>query len=324
MMRSIEVLFSPAEFSALARRDLSRTACVVLDILMTALANGAEAIIPVAEISEALALKQQRPEVLLAGEREGLRIGADQTGGIEFDFGNSPREFLPDKVRGKTIAMTTTNGTRALRACAHADIVLIGSFLNLRAIVHCIRRVLPPHLILVCGGTHDQAALEDTLAAGALRTTLALLRFGTGRGLRRDRPADLSAFAGGFARRHEAFPQRPAIAQPCGIARRRLFQRATRDAQLRRGPAGGRDGEKARVRSALALGGRDHCVLIAVSLSIYRGAGRRPRRNVSFQIKTKPLANSPGFSAIHRFSSAGANQPPPSISSGCNRNGPSA
>jgi len=174
MMRSIEVLFSPAEFSALARRDLSRTACVVLDILrattsmMTALANGAEAIIPVAEISEALALKQQRPEVLLAGEREGLRIGADQTGGIEFDFGNSPREFLPDKVRGKTIAMTTTNGTRALRACAHADIVLIGSFLNLRAIVHCIRRVLPPHLILVCGGTHDQAALEDTLAAGAL------------------------------------------------------------------------------------------------------------------------------------------------------------
>jgi 2-phosphosulfolactate phosphatase len=174
MMRSIEVLFSPAEFSALARRDLSRTACVVLDILrattsmMTALANGAEAIIPVGEISEALALKEQRPEVLLAGERDGLRIGPEQTGGIDFDFGNSPREFLPEKVRGKTIAMTTTNGTRALRACAHADTVLIGSFLNLRAIVHWIRRALPPHLILVCSGTHDQAALEDTLAAGAL------------------------------------------------------------------------------------------------------------------------------------------------------------
>ena len=174
MTRSIEVLFSPAESSALAHRDLGRTACVVLDILrattsmMTALANGAEAIIPAAEIPEALAIKEERPEVLLAGERNGLRIRADQTGGIDFDFGNSPREFLPEKVRGKTIVMTTTNGTRALRACAHAETVLIGSFLNLRAIVNWIRRELPPHLILVCSGTHSQAALEDTLAAGAL------------------------------------------------------------------------------------------------------------------------------------------------------------
>src|SRR6266496_4628461 len=115
MTRSIEVLFSPAESSALAQRDLGRTACVVLDILrattsmMAALANGAEAIVPVAEISEALAIKEERPEVLLAGERNGLRIRADQTGGVDFDLGNSPREFLADKVRGKTIVMTTTN-----------------------------------------------------------------------------------------------------------------------------------------------------------------------------------------------------------------------
>ena len=162
MTRSIEVLFSPAESSALTHRDLGRTTCVVLDILrattsmMTALANGAEAIIPAAEIPEALAIKEERPEVLLAGERNGLRIRADQTDGIDFDFGNSPREFLPEKVRGKTIVMTTTNGTRALRACAHAETV------------NWIRRELPPHLILVCSGTHSQAALEDTLAAGAL------------------------------------------------------------------------------------------------------------------------------------------------------------
>jgi 2-phosphosulfolactate phosphatase len=174
MTRSIEVLFSPAESSALTDRDLGRTACVVLDILrattsmMNALANGAEAIIPAGEIPEALAIKEERPEVLLAGERNGLRIRADQTGGIDFDFGNSPREFIPEKVRGKTIVMTTTNGTRALRACAHAETVLIGSFLNLRAIVNWIRRELPPHVILVCSGTHSQAALEDTLAAGAL------------------------------------------------------------------------------------------------------------------------------------------------------------
>ncbi|TMP96706.1 MAG: 2-phosphosulfolactate phosphatase [Verrucomicrobia bacterium] len=174
MTRSIEVLFSPPEFSALAERDLSRTACVVLDILratttmMTALANGAEAVIPVSEIPEALAIRDDRPDVLLAGERNGLRLRAEQTGGVDFDFGNSPREFLPEKVRGRTIVMTTTNGTRALRACAHAETVLIGSFLNLRAVVNLIRQELPPRLILVCAGTHNQAALEDTLAAGAL------------------------------------------------------------------------------------------------------------------------------------------------------------
>ncbi len=174
MTRTLELLFSPAEFDALRQRDLSQTACVVFDILratttmMTALGNGAAAIIPVAEISEALALKQQQPDVLLAGEREGLRIRADLAGGIEFDLGNSPREFTADRVRGRTIVMTTTNGTRALRACAGARTVLIGSFQNLRPIANWVRRESPPHLLLVCSGTANQAALEDTLAAGAL------------------------------------------------------------------------------------------------------------------------------------------------------------
>src|SRR6266851_1491819 len=118
MTTTLEVLFAPAEFSALSQRDLSETVCVVFDVLratssiVTALGNGATAIVPVAEISEALAVRQKHPEVLLAGERDGLRIQANLTGSIAFDLGNSPREFTPDKVRGKTIAMTTTNGTR--------------------------------------------------------------------------------------------------------------------------------------------------------------------------------------------------------------------
>src|SRR5882724_9094593 len=99
----LEVLLSPAEFANLRNRDLSQTVCVVFDILrastsmVTALANGAEAIIPVAEISEALALRQQRPDVLLAGERDGVRIRAELTGGIEFDLGNSPREYRSEE-----------------------------------------------------------------------------------------------------------------------------------------------------------------------------------------------------------------------------------
>ena len=170
----LEVMFTPAEFATLRARDLGQTVCVVFDILrattsmMTALANGAEAIIPVGEISEAVALRKQRPEVLLAGEREGLRIRATQSGGVDFDLGNSPREFSSEKVQGKTIVMTTTNGTRALRACAGARAVLIGSFLNLRATSNWIKEHRSERLIAVCSGTAEEASFEDALAAGAL------------------------------------------------------------------------------------------------------------------------------------------------------------
>jgi len=174
MTRTLDVLFTPAEFAALPGRDLRGTTCVVLDILRattsmtTALSNGAEAILPVAEIAEAVAIRQRQPEVLLAGERDGVRITGALSGGPEFDLGNSPREFTAERVRGRTIVMTTTNGTRALRACAGAGQVLIGSFLNLRAIFHWIRKQSPASVLLVCSGTYDQAALEDVLAAGAL------------------------------------------------------------------------------------------------------------------------------------------------------------
>jgi 2-phosphosulfolactate phosphatase len=171
---SLEVTFTPAEFAALKYRDLSATACVVFDVLratstmITALANGAKEIIPVLEISEALAIRAAQPTVLLAGERDGLRIRAAQSGGIDFDLGNSPREFDPKIVRGKTIVMTTTNGTRALRASAHAQKVLVGGFLNLSALADWITRHKPSALLLICAGTFEEAAYEDTLAAGAL------------------------------------------------------------------------------------------------------------------------------------------------------------
>ena len=171
---TLEVLSAPAEYAGLPGRDLSGTVCVVFDILratttmLTALANGASAIVPVAEIADALAWRQRQPDVLLAGEREGVRIRAAQTGGVDFDLGNSPREFTAARVAGRTIVTTTTNGTRALRACVSAERVLIGSFLNLGALARWIVRTRPAHLLLVGAGTHDEAALEDTLAAGAL------------------------------------------------------------------------------------------------------------------------------------------------------------
>lgn len=172
--RSLDVLFSPAEFERLPARDLSRHTCVVFDVLratssmITALANGAEALLPVCDIASALALRSRHPDALLAGERHGWRIGAHLTGGTEFDLGNSPREFVREKVSGKTIIMTTTNGTRALQACAGAGAVYVGAFLNLGALQEALLCRVPAHLLVVCSGTFEEAALEDTLAAGAL------------------------------------------------------------------------------------------------------------------------------------------------------------
>jgi 2-phosphosulfolactate phosphatase len=172
-MPALEVLFTPADFAALANRDLSQTCCVVFDVLratssiVTALWNGAEAILPVEEIKDALAARSRSPRALLAGERDGVRIGAELTGGPTFDLGNSPREFSAPAVRGKTLVMTTTNGTRALKACAHANRALASSFLNLDATAQELL-TKPADLLIVCSGTYQETAYEDVLGAGAL------------------------------------------------------------------------------------------------------------------------------------------------------------
>jgi len=177
---NIEVILTPAELPTLARSDLRETVCVVFDVLratstfVTALHNGAKAVIPASEISEALAIHRKQPDCLLGGERDGVKIRAAQTGGTDFDLGNSPREFTSERVRGKTIVSTTTNGTRALRACAGAKTVLAGSFLNLAATAEFIKNLQPAEVLLVCAGTGEKTALEDALAAGALCESLAL------------------------------------------------------------------------------------------------------------------------------------------------------
>lgn len=177
-MTRIEVLFSPAEFEALAPRNLGETTCVVFDVLratssiVTALAQRAAAVIPVASIEEALAEKEKNPDTLLAGERDGFRISSARTGTIDFDFGNSPREFVRETIEQKTIVMTTTNGTRALKACRGAREILVGSFLNLASVAERIRRTSVENLLVVCSGTYEEASYEDLLGAGALAHAL--------------------------------------------------------------------------------------------------------------------------------------------------------
>jgi 2-phosphosulfolactate phosphatase len=172
--RRLDVLFTPADFGALSRRDLSRTTCVVFDVLrattsmVTALSQGAEAIVPVSDIPEAIAWRNRVPEVLLAGERDGRRILADRTGGVDFDLGNSPREFVSERVGGRWIVATTSNGTRALRASGGARVVLPACLRNRRAVAHWLESDVSEEWVFVCSGTLEDSAYEDVLGAGAL------------------------------------------------------------------------------------------------------------------------------------------------------------
>lgn len=171
---NIEVLLSPAEYQARRARGFGGATCVVFDVLratsvmVSGLAGGARSFIPVEEISEALEWRSRQPDVLLAGERDGLRIRNADSRGLDFDLGNSPREYVRERVTGRDIVTTTTNGTRALRACVAAEAVVVGSFLNLAAMAQWLGQRQRPDLVLVCAGTGELPALEDILCAGAL------------------------------------------------------------------------------------------------------------------------------------------------------------
>lgn len=159
--KSIRVCLSPA---LLPLFDLTDTIAVVIDIFRATssmcygLANGAQAIIPVAELDECLAYRENG--YLLAAERDGEVVPG-------FDFGNSPFSYIPERVAGKTIVLTTTNGTRAIRECAAAQAVVIGSFLNIGVLTAWLSRQ-HHHVLFVCAGWKNHVNLEDTVFAGAV------------------------------------------------------------------------------------------------------------------------------------------------------------
>jgi 2-phosphosulfolactate phosphatase len=141
---------------------------VVVDVLRAttvmahALAAGCEAIVPCAEIEEAKAVAAALPAgtALLAGERQGLPIPG-------FDLGNSPDDFTPEACLGKTLVMTTTNGTRAILASRGAEKVGIGAFANVIAVSRWAGSWKRP-VHVVCAGTEGEVSLEDTMLAGEI------------------------------------------------------------------------------------------------------------------------------------------------------------
>ena len=171
----LDVFLTPGE---VAPADTAERVVVVIDVLratssiVEAIGAGAKAIYPVGSIEEALRLANTlgRDQVLLCGERKCLPIEG-------FDLGNSPREFVADRVGGKTLVMSTTNGTTAMALAAGASRVLIAAPLNLSAVVDELARS-EGEPVLVCSGRERHFGLEDAVFAGELMSRLMAARPG--------------------------------------------------------------------------------------------------------------------------------------------------
>lgn len=159
----IDIALLPQETK---EKDLSNTVCIVLDIfrattsIVTSMSNGCNMMVPTLSFEDAQEAAAELGPVLFAGERKSIRIEG-------CSLGNSPFEFSKDVVQGKTIVMTTTNGTVAIKSTEGAYCTLIGSFLNANAV--CQQAVqYGKDILIVCAGTDGLFSLEDSLCAGLL------------------------------------------------------------------------------------------------------------------------------------------------------------
>ena len=168
----VDVTFTP---TGLTQAEVHGRVVFVIDILRAttsmcaALTHGARAIIPVSSTEEALRLAQTigSTDVLLAGERNCSRIPG-------FHLGNSPLEMTESAVRGKTIILTTTNGTDALLACHTAGTVYPVAAANLSLAAERGREVLEgdQSILIVCAGRNGDFALDDAYCAGRLAAAI--------------------------------------------------------------------------------------------------------------------------------------------------------
>ncbi len=164
---NLDVALSLAE---LAKLDLTGRFAVVIDVLRatttitSALTNGAAAVIPRARLKGCRAMRMIEPNLLLGGERGGRRP-------TDFNLGNSPREYTAERIAGRRIAFSTTNGTRALAGCHDARAVWIAAFTNCAAVARTLSRV-GRNTTLVCAGKLRLANMEDTACAGAIVDSL--------------------------------------------------------------------------------------------------------------------------------------------------------
>jgi 2-phosphosulfolactate phosphatase len=162
---TVDVCLSPYLYPVHHKED---TIVVVIDILRatsamcTAFEHGVEKIIPVATVEEATSYKQQG--YLVGAERNGIALEG-------FDFGNSPYSYMTEELRGKTVVISTTNGTQAIEAARSAYQVVIGAFTNITALCDWLVSQ-NKSVLLLCSGWKNRFNWEDSMFAGAVTKRL--------------------------------------------------------------------------------------------------------------------------------------------------------
>jgi len=173
----VEITVVPSVNDARSDELINKTA-IVIDVLratstmLTALAHGCQAIYPVETVLQAKQLQLQHPGYLLGGERYCKKIPG-------FDVGNSPFEYMDERIAGKTLVITTTNGTRAIQKAGKACTIIAASLLNGKA---CAAEAYAAKkdIVIICSGTQDAYSCEDGLCAGQLVEELKLLAGSSG------------------------------------------------------------------------------------------------------------------------------------------------
>jgi len=167
----INTLLSPLNVEELY---FTNKTTVVIDVLrasttvVTALSNGAKEIVPVSSIEFAMKVSGDTfsGQTLLAGERNSIKIEG-------FTLGNSPLEYDTETVKGKSIVLFTTNGTKAIVKAKYSSNLIISSFLNARVVAEYLTGL--PNIVIMCSGNNGLFSFEDSVCAGDLINELRLL-----------------------------------------------------------------------------------------------------------------------------------------------------
>lgn len=161
---NIDLVISADDIS---KGKLKGKVVVIIDVLratsvmVTALSRGCKRIIPVREVEEAINLAKVHndfSQTMIGGERDGIKVNG-------FDFSNSPLDYKDEDIRDKTLVMTTTNGTRAIKNSEDADEILIGAMINGRAVAKKIVE-LNKDVVFVNAGTYGQFSMDDFITSG--------------------------------------------------------------------------------------------------------------------------------------------------------------
>jgi 2-phosphosulfolactate phosphatase len=162
----LDVFFTPSHAKP---ADTAGRLVAIVDVLRasttvaTALGNGAKTVIPVEGADEVILRSKEfaRSELRLAGEQKMLSIAG-------FDLGNSPQSFTAEVVRGKTILLTTTNGTRALLGVQGARDIVVASYVNFTAVLTLMKVAASSNtdIAIICAGEEGSFTLEDAACAG--------------------------------------------------------------------------------------------------------------------------------------------------------------